>query len=324
VDRFVTSNATAQIVTICPRKSQNRPLRCDRGWGMRKSFRDSVRSVTKEKLGKSPEWRHLRGRVTLSCAVALSGLDEHSFASKYLYGGRSESGLMGKWLSTKTALWRSSAQRLNKELPGTIDTFDLSLFELLTDEPIEVKRIRKLLEPYRATEHDGAPLVYWKFPNQADRLADRSHVPVLVETDTQGLFACNDHYSFIAILGVVRLADETGDSDLHWNASKDMFRALPALLKLPWFRENAESLIRQLERVRCRMLVSSLMFDVDWDVIWRQVDDPNHQPNRNRRPLNPATARFVEIEDPIMEAEIIPGAEVRRRERVREARMAKK
>lgn len=72
------------------------------------------------------------------------------------------------------------------------------------------------------------------------------------------------------------------------------------------------------------MLFSAFMFDVDWPVIWRQVDDPAHEPNRLKRPRNPATGRFVDIEDPIMDAQIIPGAEVRKKERAREARAAKR
>jgi hypothetical protein len=291
---------------------------------VRKTMIDYVRQLTKEKPPKVPEWHDLRGRITLSYALSKSGLDKKSFGAEYLYKGRAQSNLLEKWLSGETVLYPNSAARLDKRLPGTLEVFNSPLFKLLADRPLSDRKVNGLLKPYQATKKDGAPIIHWKFPNWDQRLEDRTLIPVLMQEDTHTLFTGNDWYSFVAILGVVRLADAIGDSDLHGKASRDMFRALPAVLKLPWFRQHAESLIPQLEKVRNRMLFSVFMFDVDWDVIWRQVDDPNHQPNRLRRPRDPVSGRFVDIEDPIMEAQIIPGAEVKRRERAREAKAAKK
>ena len=62
------------------------------------------------------------------------------------------------------------------------------------------------------------------------------------------------------------------------------------------------------------------MFDVDLDIIWRQADDPNHQPLRERRARDPITNRFADIEDPILHAKIVAGMEVRRKELKQKAR----
>lgn len=288
---------------------------------MRETLKDTIRSLTKEKSEKSPEWHGLRGRVTLSYAVAKSGLDERTFAREYLYKGRTDSGLMEKWLSNEAALNRISAERLNKRLPGTIEIFHLPLFELLADKPMSAPRVRTLMEPYRATKAGSAPFIFRRFSNQAERIAGRNYVPVLVERDTHTAYTDNELYSFVSILSVVRLADAVGDSELHCKASKYLFRALPSVLKLSFFREHVESLIQQLEVVRSRMQFSALMFDVDWDVIWRQIDEPDHQSNRLKRRRDPMSGKFVDIEDPIMEAQVMRGAEVRSMEKVTAVRL---
>lgn len=93
----------------------------------------------------------------------------------------------------------------------------------------------------------------------------------------------------------------------------NMFRALPGALKLPGLRPYAEELFASLNRLRSRVFLTGLLYDVDLDIILRQADDPAHQPWRELRKRDPQTQRFVDIEDPILPAEITSGFQVRER-----------
>jgi hypothetical protein len=72
------------------------------------------------------------------------------------------------------------------------------------------------------------------------------------------------------------------------------------------------------------MHLSAALFDVDWDVISRQETDPSITLCRWKRTRCPSTGRFEELEDPILEAEIVPGLEVKRRIAVKAKRKARR
>jgi len=291
---------------------------------MHLSFQESVRLLTKEKLPKVADWHRFRGKTTLSYAIHKSGIPEAKFGMKYIYKDRSESKIIGKWRSGKAAMYRVSASSLDKQIGGILEFFDLPLFELLADEAISERRINSLLKQYRATKLEGAPTVYWKFPNYYERLSDKTLVPVVFQFDTQGLFTYNDIYSFTALVGIVRIAEARSDADLHLSAFKDLVRTLPAVLRLPWIAPHADMLFELIKRLKARMWFTLMLFDIDLEIIWKQAKDPNHQPVRERRPKDPITRRFIELEDPVLEAEIIHGSEVKRRRDLKEKRLAKK
>lgn len=291
---------------------------------MRLSVQENIRLLTKENLRKVSDWHRFRGKTTLSYAICKSGVPEDKFGAKYVYKNRSDSKIMDKWLTGKAAMYRLSAASLNKQIEGITAFFDLPLFELLADEPISERRINSLLKQYRATKLEGAPIVYWKLPNYYERLSDKTLIPVVLQFDTHGLFTYNDIYSFTALVGVVRIAEARGDADLHLSAFKDLVRSLPSVLRLPWIARHADMLFELIERLKARMFFTLIMFDIDMDIIWKQANDPNHQPVRVRRPRDPITLRFVDLEDPVLDAEIIFGSEVKRLRDLKEKRLAKK
>jgi hypothetical protein len=231
---------------------------------------------------------------------------------------------MEKWTSGDSVLYRNSALRLEKSLPGTLETFDLPAFELLADRPLPESRVATLLESYRRRGEGAIQLLPWQFPDEALRMSDKTMIPVMHEADTANLFRYGTIHSFSAILGIVRAAGARGESSTLLSATKDLYRALPVVLKLPWFAEHRDQLIEQIETIRARDFLTFLLFDVDWEVINRQIADTEFEPVRERRKWDRATARFAELEDPILEADIISGREVQRRRLRNEARRRKK
>lgn len=250
----------------------------------------------------------LRAKITLAYALQQSGLPRREFADKHLYRHRSRSRLMEKWISGQSTLFRISAEALDKRLPGTLAVFELPLFELLTDAPISERKVAKLLEPYRVKEghffHGTCP---WVFPDFDAKMADKTIVPIMAETDMVNLKAYGTVESFCVILGIMRAAEARGDLSTHLSAAQCIFRALPMVLKLPWFAPHAKELGRLLFRLRDRVLYSHFYFDVNWRLILRQARDPQFHSFRYRWPRDPESGRFIEPADPVLPAKVISG-----------------
>ncbi len=259
------------------------------------------------------KWRALRTRVVLGYAQSIARMGVSELAMRAIYKARGHSGLHEKWLTGKVALSRVSAAKLDSLAPGTLELFDLPLFPLLSDSPVREADVFDLLSKYRRAEVGLGDLMPWKFPDELQRLERRDFSPVMSVTDTANLFLYGTPHSFAVLLGVVRVAESRRDIELHVRASQDLYRALPFILRAPWFKESREDFIALLNQLRSRVLLSARLFDVDWDVVFRQESDLGISLCRWKRPRCPASGRFADLEDPILPAEIIPGVEARRR-----------
>lgn len=283
---------------------------------MRKSPGDVLRNFTKRRSTAGPEIS-LRGRAWLSQALHQSGLDIRSFAARHVYGDRSESNLVDKWVSGSVSPTKQSVRLVEKTLPGSAWVFHLPLWRLLVGRPLGPRETKKIASRCLAV-YPGVKL--WRFPGDAE--GDTAvRTPPVIYPDVQGLVARGDLWGFIGAIIRVREVEALGEALAHCEASKYMFRALPGALRLPWLRPHAAELLQCLNCVRSRMFYSAIMYDVDEEVILRQADDPAHQPWREARRLDPLTHRFEDIEDPILPAQLIPGSLVR--ERVLAARRRK-
>lgn len=266
---------------------------------------DAIRHVCGEEIPRVGSHHVLRGKVTLDYAVQKSGLDRAKFAEIYLYRNRSNSRLMEKWDTGKATLFRNSAKALDKRLTGTLAVFDLPLFELLADLPLAEKKIASLLRPYRPPDSPYRSSA-WIFPDHEAKITDETFVHIAVPWDTGSLRMYGTLESFCVILGVMRAAESARDLATHLMACQDLFRALPIVLRQPYFALHAKALGKQLIRIRNRIPYSRLFFDVNWRLIRRQARDPNYHPFRHRWPRGP-DGRFIEPEDPVLPAEFIPG-----------------
>lgn len=285
---------------------------------------DLVLALTNKKRARVGEWHGLRTALTLSCAQHKTGFTLAGLAEKSIYVSRTRSGLHEKWADGQAMLSRISAMKLEKIAAGTLETFDLPLAPLLAKEPLSEARIYKLLSRYRRGPEGSDGLLPWRFPDEAERMKKKDFNLITSVTDTTNLFLYGTPHSFSVLLGLARLAESRRDLMLHVRAFQDIYRALPFVLQIPWFSENRSKLIDLLHKTRCRMPLSAILFDVDWEVISRQEKDPSIELCRWQRPRCPTTGRYVDLEDPIVEAEIVPGLEVKRRKKAAEKRRAKR
>jgi hypothetical protein len=252
--------------------------------------------------------RKLRGRVWLSRALAETGLTPKEFGDKYIYRGRSNSGLLKLWISGKASPGRQSIASIDRYLPGSLAFYDLPLFELLEDRPLSRKRVEALLSPYRRSLDQPNP---WSFPNDRKLIEQGQYVGTLQLWDCHTLFRRGDFWGFQAIVGLVRLAEAIGQQDSHLMCSQDMFRALPPVLKKPWFLEHFNLLYACLENIRWRYEYSGRMFDVDTELLRQQAADSSYEPNPRTQLLQRPGCVPAEVLDPIMPGKIVSGTELR-------------
>jgi hypothetical protein len=289
-----------------------------------KSLRETILDLTGERPGRVPEWHGLRTKLTLSYAQIQTGTTLLELAKRSIYASRTHSGLHEKWIEGLAMMSRGSAVKLEKVAKGSLEVFDLPLLPLLAQEPLSEAQIYDLLSRYRRASDEMGDLLPWRFPDESQRFKSKDFVPIMSVTDTENLFRYGTPHSFSVLLGIARLAESKGDVLLHLRAFQDLYRALPFILRAPWFNECRRGLIELLHQTRCRMPLSAALFDVDWDVISRQMNDQTITLCRWERPRCSATGRVVDLEDPILEAEIVPGYEIKRRKSVAARRRAKR
>ena len=282
---------------------------------MRETLSDLLRELAGEAAPRRTSWRKLRGAIWLDHAQWVSGLDLKAFAERFIHRGRSESNLVQKWKSGTTLPSRASAISLEKLLPGTQVMFDLPLYELLADAPISLSNVDKVIALHRKKVDFGHQ---WSFPG-----ARSSRISMLPD-DSAALVARGDIWGLTAIVALVRRAEAAGETLSHIELCKDMYRALPAVLKHPWAAPSTELLRDCINRVRARMYLSVVMFDVDWSVINDHASNPAYEPDRERRPIDPETHRFIEFEDPVLEAQLIRGSAVKEKQLAKEKRKAER
>lgn len=242
--------------------------------------------------------RYLQGGVWLDYVLHKSQMGLNEFAETYLHHA-DRGGLIYRWRDGVVIPRRLSVQRIAKRLEGkvkgSIEIYEVPLYPLLRNRRLSLRTVRKLLQVY-AGQHELFP---WSFPNDEELRAQRRFVPTMDRDDSASLVARGDIYGFTAIVGLVREAEAVGDADRHCLLCADMYRAFPAVTRLPWFRRHVELLRRCVTGIHHRYWRSWHAFDVDWGVIYRQIEAPVHETIRELRPRDPVTLRFVDLEDPV-------------------------
>lgn len=204
------------------------------------------------------------------------------------------------WRAGRHAAHPQSVLDVDKRLPErTSWLYFLPIVQLLTPRKWTAPYVRGLLAPYWVKMPNGE--LTWKFPNDPE-LADGNRLTYIrAWDDTIRLRERGDICGFMAILGLVRLAEARNDFNRHTEYARDMYRAIPAIAREPWLQPRIDVLLEFIERIMCRMLLSSVSFRVKWDVMREQILAPNYQPNPQRRTVDPETGRVNIPEDLIFE-----------------------
>lgn len=262
---------------------------------MRESHKDVARALAGDAPGRKPPWKSLRGRIWLDHAIWLSGLSPSEFARVYVERNRSASNLFAKWRAGTAIPSRNSALSLERHLPGTLWLFDLPLFPLLADEPISKSKLKRLTDSYLRTNFIGARA--WRLPGE-DKAMYTTWWPT-------GLVYRGDIWGLFALIGMVRLAELEGDFLGHIDASKHAFRALPAMLQIPWAKSSVPQIYDLIEAVRIRMPYSLNIFSVDWNIIEALALRADFIADWDLRPRG-LDDRPILYPDPVIEMRAVP------------------
>lgn len=274
---------------------------------MRRCLFDVVQNITGTPVDVTQGVKRLRTTAWLNYALTQSGcVTWPEFDKLYVERGRSRSQLGEKWRKGTVEPQRRSAMKVNEGLPGTLAVFDSPLWVLLENRPFSQSEIERIMSDYRPEKSRCIPF-FWLFPDDEVRWTQWRCAPTLTVLDTGGLVHRGDMWGFIALLWTMRYAEAVGDQELHHRASEDMYRAMPMALREPWLAEYATEFFKLTEAIRARSMYSFYLFDVDFDVIKRQAMDPTYEPVRELRPQDPVTGRFQEVDDPVLQAHVIPG-----------------
>lgn len=257
-------------------------------------FHDNRIAGKRKRRSRKTGPRLLRTHALLDYALHLSQCDNlNAFAAEYL--NNSSPSDVYRWVR-KHAINRSSVLAISDRLPGLLELYDLPLFTLFEDRPLGRRAIESLLAPYQT----GDELSPWKFPNDEELRDEGCHVSTCSWIDSASLVSRGDIYGFMAIVGLVRWAEAVKDGQSHIFHVGNMYRAFPAVARLPWFRKHYELLQNCVTAIHRRVYTSVLLNRVDWDVIRRQIEAPVHETLRERRPRDTVSGRFVDLEDPVI------------------------
>jgi hypothetical protein len=227
----------------------------------------------------------------------LTGLTAYQFGRNYV-DAETASGLVFRWVSGEISPSPRKVRAIGEAgLPETVWIYFLELFQLLRPRVLEVAAVRKLQRRYLVRRDHNT---YWVFPND-QRLREQGLFRHILEyDDAQGLMERGDLYAFTALVSLVREAEARGDAARHTRCCAWMYRSLPAVGRLPWVRPHFDLLSRCVDHLARRSEFTRERFKVDWTVIERQMSAKTHETVRERRPRDPRTLRYVDLEDPIV------------------------
>jgi hypothetical protein len=240
------------------------------------------------------DYSYLRSQVTSQAAFARLLMTQDDFEPPRI---------LRDWRSGRHSAHPTSVLEIDKRLPErTSWLYFLPIVQLLTPRKWTVPYVRGLLAPYCIKTMHGE--LTWKFPNDAELAEQGGLTYIRAWDDTTRLYERGDICGFMAILGLLRYAEARGDIDRHCTYSRDLYRAIPAIAREPWLRPRIDVLLELIERVLCRMVLSTMAFRIKWNVMREQILAPNYEPNPALRTVDPATGRVNIPEDLIFELPI--------------------
>src|ERR1700733_4367926 len=261
-----------------------------------KSIKEQLNDLTGTREPNRDSADILRSLVTLSYGLLATGLSPTAFGKKYVDRSVDDSSaLVRKWASGVTAAGRRSIARLEPAVPGILALYSHPVFDLLRDRQLGRRRITGLLSRY---QNPSGPFPPWWFGEEFARFFELPFIPIVLRNDTSALWQRGDLDGFTVILGLVREAEAIGDTDAHIHRVADLYRAIPAVARIPWFRPHLLLLRWCAERIHLRNLISHFWWRVNWSVIYSQIRTPMFETARFRWSRDAQTGEFIEPRHP--------------------------
>lgn len=213
----------------------------------------------------------LRGKAWLSFVLHALDTTPAQFSDRFLEGRKGgHASLVHKWLRGLTLPSTQTVIRISKEIPGSYELYSLPLWDLLIDRPLSRAAIAKIISLYWV--EDDETLNHWKFPRSGFAAGEWQRPPIS-RYGGEDLMLRGDLYGFVALLALIREAEIYGPADNHWQLSIWIYRAIPAVAQLPWLRPHFELLKTCIQNIHARVVTSTYLVEVNWDVIEKLIGD---------------------------------------------------
>lgn len=231
----------------------------------------------------------LRGRVWLSFLEHRTGLAGADFAKRYIYRGRSRSGLVAKWERGSVAPCLQTAKAIDAKIPGTLAVFCHPIFDLLRDTPTFDRRVWRTIGvlpsvPRKDGKAKGLKLSEWKHLSEIQpethRTANRPlSTPEWVRPDPWQLKCKPSLYSLTRMIGLLRVVEDPRYIDKHAIWAQEVFRLMPASLQESWLAPHLDAFIDHVDVIRGRVPGSAVeSFTVDRCLMREQLGWKNFRP----------------------------------------------
>jgi hypothetical protein len=268
---------------------------------MKKSPLDEIAYFRKKKpsiSGSLP--RKLQTKIWLECIFRehdLGPTELENIISKGVEPTRQ----VYKWLKGKNCITKSKAKQVDTKVPGSLEVFNLPLFDLLKNSTIRKAELDRILSDYIDSSDE---LLFWRLPERYKGRNDGTPIPIIHHENLDMLYQRGGVFSFIAILYIVRRSEAEGDTFMHLEAVKYAYKSFPSLARHPDFIHHWRDILKAFQLIHLRVTTSFLLVRPDIDIIKNQIEAERFITLREHRPSHPITHRFEDNEPPYREATI--------------------
>lgn len=270
--------------------------------GLRLSIPEIMASLRVDDRTDQGAWRHLRGLIWLSYVVLRSQwtLDELKDA---LGEHRTRSNLVENWLNGSKSPYPVSARKLKREVPGSLELFNLPLWLLLRNSPRSIKYCQKAMSAYVRAPSEIAP---YRFSGELSEIDNLHDLPPITREDSDALVRRGDIYALTAIVALTREMEASYRDYEHAYHIANLYRILSTIGKIDYIKPHVSLLCDAIEGIHHRVVSTALMIGVNKNIICEQIESRDYEPIRELRPRDPNTLRFVEYDDPVVYGDIQP------------------
>jgi hypothetical protein len=142
----------------------------------------------------------------------------------------------------------------------------------------------------------------WRFPNDG-RLDGIDRLPALRGwDDSERLVERGDFFGMLAILALLREAAAQSRYDDIRRHTKNLYRSLPAVMRLSWVRPDVDLLLQCIEQVKT-IRFYPFRIALNWEAFRAQILAPMYEPNPRFWERDPVTQEFVNKPADLMESD---------------------
>lgn len=289
-----------------------------------KTTTEKLKRIHGSKPSRKTPAKIFQTRVWLENIFATHHIGLKEFEQR-IRGAGEKSYLPTKWLKGLNCASRNAANKVEKIFPGSIDIYNLPLYDLIENKPLTKKSVFALTNCYHSSSKN---LYTWKFPNDwgvtpssgdshkkfkpVDNLPDwqvpndgyggmlSPLLPPPLREDSNALVSRGDIFGFISIIALIREAECNLDHEAFQLHIMNAYRALPAVARLKVFKRRWHELLDLLKSLHSRVPLSQLSFRADKDILKQQIEAEFYITTREIRPRDPTTFRFIENPDPVV------------------------